>query len=159
MGIFVGLIDWAGGNEAERRHRSEATKLSGARMPEQRLALLGHSRSTQLFRFPPEAPLSVLASPAIAQPTINPIEKLCSALNFCWPQKKRRPFSNGKTHTLQSWLRRLLEAACPSVSPDVLLAVQRHASSRLRAVCCFFNPCRWPAASLCCWLSVQTFSL
>ena len=38
MGIFVGFSDRPGSKEAERRHRSEATKLSGARMPEQRRA-------------------------------------------------------------------------------------------------------------------------
>ena len=38
MGLFVGLSDRPGSKEAERRHRSEATKLSGARMPEQRRA-------------------------------------------------------------------------------------------------------------------------
>ena len=53
--------------------------------------------SAQLWRFAPVAPLSFLASRSIAQPTDNPIEKLCSALNSCWLEKKKRPFSNGRT--------------------------------------------------------------
>ena len=38
MGLFVGLSNRPGREEAERSHRSEATKLSGAQMPEQRRA-------------------------------------------------------------------------------------------------------------------------
>ena len=54
--------------------------------------------SAQLCRFAPVAPLSFLASRVIPQPTENPIEKLCSALNFCWLGK--RSFSNDKAFTL-----------------------------------------------------------
>ena len=45
----------------------------------------------------------------------------------------------------------------PSVSPVqiFLLAVRRRASSPY-SLCHSFNPCRWPAASLCWWPSVQT---
>ena len=37
-GVICGLSDRQGSKEAERSHRSEATKLSGVRMPEQRRA-------------------------------------------------------------------------------------------------------------------------
>ena len=57
-----------------------------------------------------------------------------------------------------SWLLPLLGAACPSVSPDLLLAVRGHASSPDPcSLCHSFSPCRWPAASLCWWASVSNF--
>ena len=45
----------------------------------------------------------------------------------------------------------------PSVFPvqSFLLAVRRRASSPY-SLCHTFNPCRWPAAALCWWPSVQT---
>ena len=85
------------------------------------------------------APLSFLASRAIAHPTDNPIEKLCSALNFFWLERKKGRFRMVK----RSWLLPLLEAACPSVSPDLLLALRRRASSPCSR-CHSFNICRWP---------------
>ena len=58
----------------------------------------------------------------------------------------------------RSWLLPLLEAACPSVSPDLLLAVRGRASSPDPcSLCHSFSPCRWPAASLCWWPSVSNF--
>ena len=52
----------------------------------------------------------------------------------------------------------LPQAACPSVSPDILLAVRGCASSPDPcSLCHSFSPCRWPAASLCWWPSVSNF--
>ena len=58
-------------------------------------------RSAQLCRFAPVAPHSFLASRSVAQPTDDPMEKLCSALNFCWLKKGVFEWwnSNGKIHT------------------------------------------------------------
>ena len=129
-----------------------ATKLSSP-------ALLGHSRSAQLCRFAPVAPHSFLASRSFAQPTDDPMEKLCSALNFCW-LKKKKPFSNGKRNYAPGYF--LLEEACSSASQDLqVLDLRRRASSRLRAVCgSLLTPCRWPAGSLCWWRlpSIQNVS-
>ena len=101
--------------------------------------------SAQLCRFAPVVPLSFLASRLIAQPTDNPIEKLCSPLDFCWLQK--RPFSNGKTYTL-----------LVTSSPGGSLSFYFSRSSPCRAETCFFtSPCslchsfnhlQGPAASL-----------
>ena len=65
-------------------------------------------------------------SRSVAQPTDNSIEKLCSALNFCWLQKKKKPFSNGKTYAPGYFLSWQPEAASPSVSPDLLLAAETY---------------------------------
>ena len=76
--------------------------------------------------------------------------------------KKKRPFSNGKTYT--SWL--LLQASWLLSLLGARLPFCFSRSSPCRADTCFFvspcslchsfNPCRWPAASLCRWPSVQT---
>ena len=65
------------------------------------------------------APLSSLASWSIAQPTDNPIEKLCSALIFCWLKKKGR--FRMVRHT-RSWLLPHAEALW-SVSRYLLLGL------------------------------------
>ena len=58
------------------------------------------------------------------------IEKLCFAVNFCGLENIYRPFSNGKTKTLSSWLLPLLEAAFCFSGPDL---------SPCRAETCFFS--------------------
>ena len=73
--------------------------------------------STQLCRFAPVSPLSFLASRSITQSTDNPMEKLCSALNFSRLQKK-------DVKQIRSWFLPPLETACRSVSPHLVLAVR-----------------------------------
>ena len=102
-------------------------------------------------------PLSFLASRSIAQPTENPIEKICSPLNFCWLEKKKAVFE---------WLGINAQLLLISSSPEGSLLFLRSISFSLpcgdvlllRAVCDTqsFNPRRWLAASLCWWSSVQT---
>ena len=106
--------------------------------------------STLNCRFAPVAPHSVLASQSIAQPTDDPIEKLCSALNFCW-LKKKKPFSNGKRHAF-------LATSSPGGSLPFSFSRTSspcYAETRFVAspcsLCLSFNPCRWPAGSLCWW--------
>ena len=105
------------------------------------------------------APHSFLASWSIAKPTDDPVEKLRSAVNFCWLKKK--PFSTSKTYVpgyFLSWRQPALLFL--EIFKRKVLAMRRRASSRLRAVCVsLLTPCRWPAGSLCWWQlpSIQSF--
>ena len=113
--------------------------VSGIHVPLKFVASLLWLRSTLCCRFAPVAPLSFLASPSIAQPTDNPVEKLCSALNFCWLQQKR-PFSNGKNT--------LLVTASPGGSLPFCFSrpspcrAETCLFASLCSLCHSFNPCQ-----------------
>ena len=104
--------------------------------------LLRSCGSAQFCHFAPEAPLNFVAlllwlRSAFSLPdrSLNP--QITPLRNFIllWTSVGFKKDRFRMVRHMRSWLLPLLEAACPSISPDLLLAVRRRASSRLRAVC------------------------
>ena len=102
-------------NTSYKRTSCPARRCSGIRAPLNFIASLLWLRSASSL---PDRSLN---------PQITPVEKLCSALNFCWFENKR-PFSNGKTFTL-------LVTSCPGGSLPYCFS----RSSHCRAETCFFS--------------------